>query len=101
MEFNYRAEDSGLIKAAISGRLDTTNAEDFGKLIAPLMDGAKYDIEFDTADLEYISSSGLRMMLTLLKSVKNSGGSLKILNMRPAIREVFDMTGFSKLFNIQ
>lgn len=100
MEFKY-TEESGLVKAEISGRLDTTNAEDFGKQIAPLMNGTKYDIEFDTAELEYISSSGLRMMLTLLKSAKNSGGSLKILNMRPAIREVFDMTGFSKLFNIQ
>jgi len=100
MEFNYVTEE-GKVKAVISGRLDTTNAEDFGKLIAPLMDGGKYDIELDTDKLEYISSSGLRMMLTLLKSVKYSGGSLKILNMKPAIREVFDMTGFSKLFNIQ
>lgn len=101
MTFTYTKDASGAISAALSGRLDTTNAEDFGKQIQPLMDGEKNDIVLDCAALDYISSSGLRMMLTLLKSVKRTGGTLKITNMKQMIREVFDMTGFSKLFDIQ
>jgi len=101
MTFTYSTDAAGIINAVLSGRLDTTNAEDFSKLIQPLMNGAKNNIVMDCGDLEYISSSGLRMMLTLLKSVKQTEGSLKLLNMRPVIREVFDMTGFSKLFDIQ
>ncbi len=101
MIFTFTKDADGIVNAVLGGRLDTTNAEDFGRRIQPLMDGAKNDVVMDCADLEYISSSGLRMMLTLLKNVKQTGGSLKLLNMRATIREVFDMTGFSKLFDIQ
>jgi len=101
MTFTFTKDAAGIVNAVLSGRLDTTNAEDFGRQIQPLMDGAKNDVVMDCTDLEYISSSGLRMMLTLLKSVKQTNGTLKLLNMKPVIREVFDMTGFSKLFDIQ
>jgi serine/threonine-protein kinase RsbW len=68
--------------------------------MAPMMTGANPDIELDCMDFTYISSSGLRLLLTLQKSVLARGGKLVIKNMKPEIKEVFDMTGFSKIFTI-
>lgn len=91
----------GKTLAKVEGRLDTTNSEDFEKKMAPMMVGANPDIELDCTDFVYISSSGLRLLLTLQKSVMARGGKLVIKNMKPEIKEVFDMTGFSKIFTIE
>src|SRR5574344_1426805 len=90
----------GKTLAQVQGRLDTTNSEEFEKKMAPMMTGANPDIELDCMDFTYISSSGLRLLLTLQKSVLARGGKLVIKNMKPEIKEVFDMTGFSKIFTI-
>lgn len=84
----------------LEGRLDTTNSEEFEKKMAPLMTGANPDIEIDCTDFVYISSSGLRLILTLLKSVNARGGKLTISHLSPQIKEVFDMTGFSRIITI-
>lgn len=94
-------EVGDLITAKVEGRLDTANSAEFEKMMAPLMVGAKPRIEMDCKDFDYISSSGLRLFLTLQKSVMARGGSLKLKNMKPIIKEVFDMTGFSRIFTIE
>jgi anti-sigma B factor antagonist len=50
--------------------------------------------------LEYISSSGLRVFLSQLKKVRKQQGDIKLASMKPYIREVFDIAGFTQLFNI-
>lgn len=85
----------------LNGRLDTTNVQDFEKQIVGLYDPAILNIEMDCADFTYISSSGLRILLTLQKSMMARGGTLVLLNMRDEIKEVFDMTGFSAIFTIK
>ncbi|MEF9931761.1 MAG: STAS domain-containing protein [Bacteroidales bacterium] len=82
----------------LSGRLDTTNAEDFGRQIAGLYELTAPQIIFECADFSYISSSGLRIFLTLLKHVGRNKGKMVLRNMRPEIKDVFDMTGLSALF---
>ena len=88
-------------EVVLNGRLDTTNAEQFQKDIAPLMEGEKPEIEIDCTDMEYTSSQGLRMFLMLQKSVGSRGGSLVMKNMKPQVKEVFDITGFSSIIKIQ
>ncbi len=66
----------------------------------PLMEGNAPVIELDCKDLEYIASSGLRLFLTLQKSVTARNGSLTLTNMRADIKAVFHMTRFDSLFNI-
>lgn len=100
MELTIEVKD-GKTFAKVDGRLDTTNAEEFEKKMAPMLVGANPDIELDCTDFAYISSSGLRLLLTLQKSVLARGGKLVIKNMIPEIKEVFDMTGFSKIFTIE
>lgn len=84
----------------LSGRLDTTNADKFQQDIAPLMQGEAPDIEIDCTDMEYTSSQGLRMFLMLQKSVTARKGNLVMRNMKPNVKEVFDITGFSNIIRI-
>lgn len=84
----------------LSGRLDTTNAAQFQQDIAPLMEGENPEIEIDCTEMEYTSSQGLRMFLLLQKSVMARKGNLVMKNMKPQVKEVFDITGFSNIIKI-
>lgn len=85
----------------LNGRLDTTNADQFQKDIQPLMEGENPQIEFQCAGMEYTSSQGLRIFLMLQKSVNSRKGQMVMMNMRPQVKEVFDITGFSNIIKIQ
>lgn len=84
----------------LEGRLDTTNADQFSKDIQPLMEGENPVIEFDCTNMEYTSSQGLRLFLMLQKSVNQRKGQMTMVNMRPQVKEVFDITGFSNIIKI-
>ena len=83
------------------GRVDTTNAEQFQKDLQPLMEAGKTDIEINCNDMEYTSSQGLRIFLLLQKSVSAQGGSMVLTQMKPQVKEVFDITGFSNIIKIK
>lgn len=83
----------------VKGNLDTVTSPDLQKEIDGLSPEVK-EIFFDFAALDYISSAGLRVMLTANKKMMASGGSMTIANTSPAVREVFDMTGFSDIFHM-
>lgn len=99
MEVQINKEGSKTLVTLI-GRLDTTNADMFQKDIQPLMEGENPDIEFDCTNMEYTSSQGLRMFLMLQKSVNSRKGQLIMRNMKPQVKEVFDITGFSNIIKI-
>ena len=82
------------------GRLDTTNAAQFQQDIAPLMELTQPDIDIDCSGMEYTSSQGLRLFLMLQKSVSLKGGHMVMTGMRPQVKEVFDITGFSNIIKI-
>lgn len=84
----------------LTGRLDTTSAAQFQHDIEPLMTDEAADIDIDCADMEYISSQGLRLFLILQKNVLARKGKLVLRNMRPQVKEVFDITGFSNIITI-
>lgn len=88
-------------KVELIGDLDTAAAQETEKDFKPLMEAQKKNIIIDCKDLNYISSSGLRLMLSLLKSCKPNGNTLTLENMNDNIKKVFTMTGFSSLFNIK
>ena len=99
MDLNISIEN-GKTQARVTGLLDTINSDEFEKKMAPLLEGGNPDIELDCSELEYISSSGLRLFLTLQKSVNARGGKLVIKNMNNQIKEIFNMTGFSRIMTI-
>ncbi len=93
-----KIEDKTMV--VLNGRLDTTTADKFMQDITPLMQGDNPDIEMDCTGLEYTSSQGLRMFLVLQKSVTARKGNLVLKNMKPNVKEVFDITGFSNIIKI-
>lgn len=85
----------------IEGRLDTANSNDFNVVISPLLSMPTPNIIINVEGLLYISSSGLRSLITLQKCVRQHQGVLVIEAMRPEILKIFDMTGCSSLFTIR
>jgi anti-sigma B factor antagonist len=85
---------------SLSGRLDAYSATEMEKKLDSLIEGGQTRLVIDLEKLEYISSSGLRVFLAALKKVKKEQGDIKLACMKPFIREVFDIAGFSQLFNI-
>ena len=94
-------ETDGILTGVLSGYIDTATSEQVGQEMEPLLKQAKRAIEIDCSKLEYISSSGLRLLLSLRKQVAADGGSLVIRNINDEIRKVFTLTGFFKLFDIR
>jgi len=93
-------EEGTRASVRLEGRLDTTNADQFMKDITPLMEGSHTEIDMDCTDMEYTSSQGLRMFLMLQKNVSSRGAKLVLRNMKPHVKEVFDITGFSHIITI-
>ena len=58
------------------------------------------EVVLDLADVPYMSSAGLRLLLTSHKTMLGKGGELKVANVQPAVKEVLDLTGFSDLLNL-
>ena len=94
-------ELDGGMKAILNGRLDTPAAVKAQQEIGPLLENADNEIIFDCTNLEYISSSGLRLFLTIRKEASVKGGQVIIENINDEIRKVFMMTGFFNLFEIR
>ena len=99
MEIRTKKEGNN-VEISLIGRLDTQASPDFENVIASLADERDLNIVLDIADMEYISSSGVRCFVLLLRSAKAGGSTLEVKNMRPEIREIFDMTGLSKVFGL-
>ena len=83
----------------VSGRLDTTTAPDLDKELKSSMEGVE-ELILDCAGLEYISSAGLRVILSALK-VMNVQGSMKLISVNDTIMDIFDVTGFSDILTIE
>jgi anti-anti-sigma factor len=86
---------------SLSGRLDTTNSDIFDKKIADLILTPPANMVVDCSELTYISSSGLRVFLSLQKSANASKTKCTFCNVNSDIKEIFDMTGFSRILSIE
>lgn len=91
-------ELDGKTVVTVTGELDSFTSEEFQKALAPLMGKEGLKVELDMAGVEYIASKGLRVILALAQSIMPSGGSLTVVNLTPAVKMVFDMSGFSQMF---
>jgi anti-sigma B factor antagonist len=100
MVIEIKERDGGMT-AILNGRLDTPAAVKAQQEIGPLLENADKQIIFDCTNLEYISSSGLRLFLTIRKEASVKGGKIIIENINDEIRKVFMMTGFFNLFEIR
>ncbi len=93
-----KVRDGDRLTVALSGQLNAVTAIDLDKDLKAELEGVK-DLVIDLAELEYIASAGLRILLKTQKRMNNQGYML-IKNIKPEVRDVLDMTGFSKLLSI-
>ena len=92
---------NGTVTAFLIGRLDTPAALEISPQVSELEKEAACTIILDCTELTYISSSGLRIFITLRKAAAEKGGKVIVRNITNDIRSVFMMTGFLNLFEIQ
>lgn len=90
-------ENYNLLK--VTGRLDSTTAGEFEKHLIPNLEEGKDNL-VDFKELKYVSSSGLRVLLVAAKKLSVTNQKLSIVSMQDHIKEVFDISGFTDLFNI-
>lgn len=94
-------ESEETMTGILHGRLDTESSNQFARDIEPLMDKASKHIILDCNDLEYIASSGLRLLLSLRKQSIAMGGDVTIKGISPKVKMVFTITGFYSLFSFE
>lgn len=93
--------ESGETLLKIEGRIDTVTAKEFEKSSMIVLHDNPSQIVMDCSELSYVSSSGLRVFLMLQKGVNAAGAKMRIINMSEAIKQVFKITGFSSILNIE
>jgi anti-sigma B factor antagonist len=90
----------------VAGRVDAATAPKLKQQIEALFGEGRYRIVLDLAGLEYVSSPGLRVLIEARKRAREwkitdlEGGDIRIANLPPKIKEVFDLTGFTSLFEM-
>ena len=82
-------------------RIDTMNADQIEKDIEPTLQEEGVDLVMDCIELNYLSSSGLRIIQKTMRSVMMKKGTFKIINVSPQIYKVLNMTGFTKFMTIE
>lgn len=90
--------NASALTVALTGRLDTTTAPELEKELKASLDGVS-ELVIDMAALEYISSAGLRVLLSAQK-IMNKQGEMKVVHVNETIMEIFEVTGFSDILNI-
>jgi anti-sigma B factor antagonist len=93
-------KSGGVVILGLTGRLDAYSAAEVEKKLDGVIQAGCVKMVLNLERLEYISSSGLRVFLSQLKKVRKQQGDIKLACMKPYIREVFDIAGFTQLFNI-
>lgn len=94
-------EIDGKYVATLEGEMDTTAAMEAEKVLKPLYQSNGKDVIIECAGLEYIASSGLRILLSILKGAKASGSKVIMRHVNDDIKTVFKLTGFINIFDFE
>lgn len=88
-----------LVTLKLKGMLDTLNSGTLGKAVDKLPEDAK-QVELDMAEVTYMSSAGLRVILQILELTRRRGGGLRVVRPSPFVREILTTVGFDSLIDI-
>ena len=94
-------EIDGKYVATLEGEMDTTAAVEAEEVLKPLFNSNRKDVIIDCTKLEYIASSGLRILLSILKGAKATGSKVVMRNVNEDIKTVFKLTGFISIFEFE
>jgi anti-anti-sigma factor len=99
MDIHVKKEAKGLV-VSIIGRLDAVSAGEFEKEIDGQIKKGESKFILDLSRLDYISSAGLRSILSSSKRLKENKGAMTLCGLQGGVKEVFDISGFSSIFTI-
>lgn len=94
-----QTDDSTMLR--LEGRLDASTSNDVGKSLQATLQQGVSRLLLDMTEVAYVSSAGLRVILMAAKTSKASAAGFAIFGLQSAVREVFDVSGFSKILVIE
>lgn len=86
---------------ALTGEIDAATSEDFYAQVSAMYTHDKKDVVFDCAALEFIDSTTLGTFVKLFKAVKAEGNALKLINVRPRIKKLFEICALDRIMEIE
>lgn len=98
MEIQTTKKDD-VLTVSLTGRLDTTTSPKLDEELKKSLDGVR-ELTMDLEGLEYISSAGLRILLSTQKTM-NQQGTMRLINVSSMVMDVFEVTGFSDILTIE
>jgi anti-anti-sigma factor len=101
MEATIRKDDERRVTLILDGRLDTSVTQQTEKEVEPLFDYKDFEVVIDCSRLEYISSSGLRLLMAIDQRLCANHCDIYIKGLSPVVQDVFQTTGFVNLFKIK
>lgn len=84
----------------LAGRLDAGSAEEYKPRLQALAGPGPVFLVGDLADLKYISSAGLNLLIHICREVRKQGGDFRLAGVQPYVREILDLTGYTKIFKL-
>jgi len=104
LDINVTHEDD-IYMIKLNGFLDTNSSPELQERVEGISsetyEKGGFNVVFDLADVEFVSSAGLRVLLLTKKIADRQKGKLAVINVKDSIKEVLDMTGFSKVLNVR
>ncbi|MEA5004582.1 MAG: STAS domain-containing protein [Christensenella sp.] len=102
MDIQVRYDDQTKeIVVLLDGDLDLNSVNDFKRRMDESIEEYKAGVSIDCSALRYIDSTGLGVLVSILKKVKEYDGTMKILQLKPYLFKIFDVTGLTKVFEIE
>ena len=96
MEINLK-EEGGIAIVAVKGRLDADSASEAEKTVNGILEGDTNRMLFDLGALDYLSSAGLRVLLSAAKEIKRRDGKIVLCSLNAFVKEIFEVSGFESL----
>ena len=97
MEIDIQLEGNAIV-ATVHGRVDTVSAAAFEKAVLGALNGQEKLLVFDLANLQYISSAGLRVIISAAKILKGKGGEMRLAATSGSVNKVLQISGFFSMF---
>ncbi|MBT8371890.1 MAG: STAS domain-containing protein [Deltaproteobacteria bacterium] len=99
MEINSN-EKNGIVSIIIKGRLEADSSPEAEKVVREVLRGPTTRLLFNLSGLEYLSSAGLRVVLTAAKEMKRRDGKIVLCSLNEFVKEIFEVSGFQSLIPI-
>jgi anti-anti-sigma factor len=93
-------DENGIVSIAINGRLDADSSSEAERVVKEALEGQTTRLLFNLGALEYLSSAGLRVLLSAAKEMRRREGKIVLCSLNEFVKEIFEVSGFQSLIPI-